>query len=60
MFKDLILMQSSPIDPALWMHGGTLGTSRYLSRFIALQIKASLMGTPLVPYEKKFAVDGKP
>jgi hypothetical protein len=39
-------------DPALWYHGGTQGLARYYSRFIALQIKASLLGTPLPIYLK--------
>ena len=40
------------IDPAMWYHGGTLGLARYYSRFIALQIKAKMLGTPLVVYDK--------
>ncbi|KAK2739782.1 hypothetical protein FQN57_006479 [Myotisia sp. PD_48] len=36
--------------PALWYSGGTLGHTRFLSRFIALQIKAALLGTPLQIY----------
>lgn len=31
--------------------GGTIGHARYFSRFVALQIKARLMGTPLPVYE---------
>ncbi|KUJ21180.1 dimethylaniline monooxygenase (N-oxide forming) [Mollisia scopiformis] len=38
--------------PAIWLHGGTIGQGRYYSRFIALQIKAKLLGTPLPLYEK--------
>lgn len=38
-------------DPALWYMGGTLGHARYFSRYVALQIKAQLMGTPLPVYE---------
>lgn len=38
------------IDPALWYIGGTVGHARYFSRFVALQIKASLMGKPLPQY----------
>ena len=39
-------------DPAFWYHGGTLGTARYYSRFIAMQIQAKLLGTPLRVYNK--------
>ena len=39
-------------DPAMWYHGGTLGLARYYSRFIALQIKAKLLGIPLAVYDK--------
>ncbi|OQV11152.1 hypothetical protein CLAIMM_15036 [Cladophialophora immunda] len=37
--------------PALWYMGGTVGHARYYSRFVALQIKASLMGNPLPQYK---------
>ncbi|KAI9693499.1 MAG: hypothetical protein M1820_009235 [Bogoriella megaspora] len=37
--------------PAFWYHGGSLGQARYFSRFIALQVKAKLLGTPLHVYE---------
>ncbi|KAI9659393.1 MAG: hypothetical protein M1821_001651 [Bathelium mastoideum] len=37
--------------PAFWYHGGTIGQSRYFSRFIALQIKAKLLGSPLHVYK---------
>jgi phosphoribosylaminoimidazole carboxylase (NCAIR synthetase) len=40
------------IDPALWYLGGTQGHARYYSRFVALQVKAALLGTPLEVYEK--------
>lgn len=40
------------IDPAIWLHGGPIGQGRYFSRFIALQIKAKLMGSPLPIYKK--------
>ncbi|MCJ1304388.1 hypothetical protein MMC08_007200 [Hypocenomyce scalaris] len=33
--------------PNLWMHGGTTTHARYMSRFIALQIRAALDGTPI-------------
>jgi hypothetical protein len=39
-------------DPAMWYHGGTLGMARYYSRFIALQIKAKMLGTPLAVYDE--------
>ena len=39
------------LDPGLWYIGGTVGHARYFSRYIALQIKAQLMGTPLPIYE---------
>ncbi len=35
------------LDPHLWMHGGTCIHARYMSRYIALQIRAALDGTPL-------------
>ncbi|KAH7391256.1 dimethylaniline monooxygenase (N-oxide forming) [Cadophora sp. MPI-SDFR-AT-0126] len=40
--------------PAMWYHGGTIGQARYYSRFIALQVKAKLLGTPLPLYERQF------
>ncbi|KAH9207921.1 hypothetical protein DL95DRAFT_428905 [Leptodontidium sp. 2 PMI_412] len=36
--------------PAFWYHGGAVAQARYCSRFIALQIKAKLIGTPLPVY----------
>lgn len=36
----------------LWYHGGTMGQARYMSRFIALSIKAEKLGTPLRIYGK--------
>ncbi|KAK3901900.1 hypothetical protein C8A05DRAFT_44560 [Staphylotrichum tortipilum] len=33
--------------PHLWLHGGTCGQARFFSRFIAMQIRAELDGTPL-------------
>lgn len=44
--------QLTNTDPAMWYHGGTIGQQRFYSRFIALQIKAKLMGKPLVVYNK--------
>jgi len=38
--------------PAMWYHGGTIGQARYYSRFLALQIKAKLLGMPLSLYEE--------
>ncbi|EER24455.1 Flavin-binding monooxygenase-like family protein [Coccidioides posadasii C735 delta SOWgp] len=38
--------------PGLWYTGGTLGHSRFFSRFLGLQIRAALDGTPLPVYEK--------
>ncbi|OAG42985.1 hypothetical protein AYO21_02936 [Fonsecaea monophora] len=37
--------------PGLWFTGGDIGIARYYGRFIALQIKAHLMGTPLRVYD---------
>ncbi|KAH6688097.1 dimethylaniline monooxygenase (N-oxide forming) [Leptodontidium sp. MPI-SDFR-AT-0119] len=37
-------------NPAMWYHGGTIGQARYYSRFLALQVKARLLGTPLPLY----------
>ncbi|KAH6988273.1 putative flavin-containing monooxygenase [Ilyonectria sp. MPI-CAGE-AT-0026] len=34
-------------QPNLWMNGGTCSYARYMSRFIALQVRADLDGTPL-------------
>jgi cation diffusion facilitator CzcD-associated flavoprotein CzcO len=39
--------------PGLWYHGGTLGHGRYMSRFIALKIRAELDGKELPVYSKK-------
>ncbi|KIW95797.1 uncharacterized protein Z519_02861 [Cladophialophora bantiana CBS 173.52] len=36
--------------PAFWYTGGAIGQARYMSRFIALQIKAKCLGTPLPLY----------
>ncbi|PGH12145.1 hypothetical protein AJ79_04439 [Helicocarpus griseus UAMH5409] len=38
--------------PALWYMGGPLGHSRFFSRFVSLQIKAELSGTPLIRYSR--------
>lgn len=35
---------------ALWLHGGNLHLSRFYSKFLALQIKARMEGTPLKVY----------
>lgn len=37
-------------DPAMWYHGGDQAQARYFSRFIAISIKASVMGLPLPVY----------
>lgn len=41
------------IDPNIWYCPGDIGTSRFFSRFVALQIKAEVEGTPFVPYDKR-------
>ena len=38
------------LDPAFRYMGGAVGQARYMSRFIALQIKAKLLGTSLPVY----------
>lgn len=38
------------IDP-IWYHGGDQTRARYFSRFVALSIKASRMGTPMPLYD---------
>jgi hypothetical protein len=45
------------LDPALWYIGGACSQARYYSRFIALQVKASIMGMPLPIYEDKFPLE---
>ncbi|RAH49265.1 flavin-containing monooxygenase [Aspergillus brunneoviolaceus CBS 621.78] len=37
--------------PGLWYMGGGMGQARFYSRFVALQIRASLDGTPLPVYQ---------
>ncbi|KIX97660.1 uncharacterized protein Z520_06438 [Fonsecaea multimorphosa CBS 102226] len=37
--------------PRLWYIGGGCGHSRHYSRFVALQVKASVLGTPLPIYK---------
>ena len=37
----------------LWFHAGTLGHARYMSRFIALCIKADVEGTPFEVFREK-------
>ncbi|KAL1970059.1 hypothetical protein VTN77DRAFT_6464 [Rasamsonia byssochlamydoides] len=39
--------------PRLWYMGGTIGHARYFSRFVALQIKAAVLGTPLPIFESR-------
>lgn len=38
--------------------GGPFGHSRFFSRFISLQVKAELAGTPLVLYTRKPSNEG--
>ena len=40
------------IDPGIWFTGGNIGLARYYSRFLAIQIKADLVGKPLQVYSK--------
>ena len=44
---------SSRVDPGIWYIGGGVTYARFYSRFMALQIKASLEGVPLEMYTKK-------
>ncbi|KAI1628439.1 flavin-containing monooxygenase [Exophiala viscosa] len=39
--------------PGIWYTGGGVPFARFFSRFLALQIKADIMGTPLKLYRKK-------
>lgn len=39
-----------PADPNLYYHGGDVRMARFISRFIALQIQAEVLGQPLQPY----------
>ncbi|OQU93665.1 hypothetical protein CLAIMM_00145 [Cladophialophora immunda] len=41
--------------PRLWYIGGGCGHSRHYSRFVALQVKASILGTPLPIYKDVLA-----
>ena len=46
-----ILMSSNLcLDPAFWYAGGAVGPARYMSRFVAMQIKAKMLGKPLPIY----------
>ncbi|KAK7906304.1 hypothetical protein LTR67_001030 [Exophiala xenobiotica] len=36
--------------PAFWYAGGAVGPARYMSRFVAMQIKAKILDTPLPIY----------
>ena len=38
---------------AFWYCGGALGQTRFYSRFVAMQIKAKLDGTPLQIYDER-------
>ena len=42
-------------DDALWLMGGTIGHSRFFSRFVALSVKARLLGKPLPVYRENVA-----
>ncbi|KAH7145364.1 flavin-containing monooxygenase [Dactylonectria estremocensis] len=39
--------------PNIWYCPGDIGTSRFFSRFLALQIKADVEETPFVPYDRR-------
>ncbi|KAL9560680.1 hypothetical protein ACKAV7_015171 [Fusarium commune] len=54
-----VLGAYKPLEqPGLWYIGGSLGTARYFSRFIALSIKADVLGQPLPVYrEHKFRIE---
>ncbi|KAF5002470.1 hypothetical protein FDECE_10629 [Fusarium decemcellulare] len=40
--------------PNIWYCPGDIGTSRFFSRFLALQIKAEVEGAPFIPYNNRF------
>ena len=40
--------------PGIWYTGGGVTFARFYSRFLALQIKADVAGTPLPVYKKRF------
>ena len=42
--------------PGIWYTGGGVTHARFYSRFVALQIKADVEGTPLPVYKRKAAV----
>lgn len=48
---DCQLTHDIATDPHMFYIGGTLGHARYFSRFLAIQIKADLMGVPLEVYD---------
>jgi hypothetical protein len=47
------MYMQTPLDPGLWYMGGTIGQSRYYSRFVALQIKAAMLRTPLPVFDEE-------
>jgi hypothetical protein len=47
-------MLNSILDPGIWFSGGSIGHARFYSRFIAMQIKADVSGTPLPVYDRVF------
>ncbi|KAG7071325.1 Flavin-containing monooxygenase [Colletotrichum scovillei] len=40
-----------PGHPGMWFTGGTIGHARFFGRFIALQIKADIIGYPFRRFE---------
>ena len=47
-------------DPGLFFTGGGVNHARFFARFVALQIQADILGTPLRTYNKKFyCIGGK-
>ncbi|KAK2782663.1 hypothetical protein FQN52_000763 [Onygenales sp. PD_12] len=44
--------------PGLWLMGGAIGPARFFSRFVAMQVKAALSGTPLIVYSRTPAQGG--
>lgn len=46
----VVAILSDFTDPALWYMGGSVAQARYMSRFVALQVHADLVGTPLEIY----------
>ncbi|KAL6705095.1 hypothetical protein ACN47E_007354 [Coniothyrium glycines] len=40
--------------PNIWFCPGDISHSRFFSRFVALQVKADVEGTPLIPYDVRY------